>query len=127
MTKIINDFANSIGVKYATGEIGFGRPCVGLRKKEDYWLSYNPINMNTFDQIEGLHFPDIAECCPEDAYHKNNSFVVLGSGEDAIKQLEEWIISVKELGEVYIQEYDTCAVGLQRRICGGTDYALCIK
>lgn len=65
------------------GEVGFGRPCVGVISGSSYVQ---------YDYDLGLEIP-------EDAYHKDDCLAVLVFDEDyhkALDQLYEWIVSIIE-------------------------------
>lgn len=66
------------------GEVGFGRPCVGI--------------------MVGNHYPDydygVPATCPplevNNAYHKHDCLCILGQGEDAINELYLWVKSLND-------------------------------
>jgi hypothetical protein len=89
------------------GEIGFGRPCVGLLKGQNY-IAYNPISLKNYRPIGTLYDDRLADIAPGDAYHKSNYVVVLGHGNNAIRQLSEWVDKLREL-DVKLVEYETGA------------------
>ena len=66
------------------GEVGFGRPCVGICKGSSY--------------IDYSYDDDIWH--PEDAYHKHDCLAVLvrGEREDALEQLYQWVKWLDENG-----------------------------
>lgn len=67
------------------GEVGFGRPCVGISILDAYpdyhWYDDQ---WNRIDDNGNVW-------CPTDAYHKHMCVAVLGRGEDAETQLYEWL------------------------------------
>lgn len=86
-----------------TGEVGFGRPCVGITKDGSYpdyhWYdqAFDPIDDNG----------DVWK--PEDAYHKHPCVAVLGQGEKAEAQLYQWLRWLDSNGFVHdngSQEFD---------------------
>lgn len=113
----LNDFPNikklcdDTGLQFSKGEIGFGRPCVGLLNVvTDCYVDYEIHNMVTYKIVAELTVET-----PEDAYHKNPSLAVLIQPEDyenhtdqevlkAMEQLEEWCLKINEHG-YKIQEY----------------------
>lgn len=95
----IQEFANRHGLVFdANGEIGFGRPCVGLRHG-DCFAYYNPYGAEELHD-DRLYPPDSVG----NAYHKDNCVAVLGSGDDAIRQLADWLRHYDEVGvEIYMR------------------------
>lgn len=90
------------------GEIGFGRPCVGVLCGSSY-VALGPQEKFPAD---GHGQPEIwfATCIPEaappigvDAYHKDDYFAVLGTGPEAEAQLVTWWKSILEKGEIGIK------------------------
>ena len=73
------------------GEIGFGRPCVGITFG-DHYVDYG----NCADDST-LEYPFYV---PEAAYHKGDYLAVLGSGDTAIEELYKWVKSIEEAGFV---------------------------
>ena len=123
-------FAEKHGVLLETkGEIGFGRPCVGFLRGQSY-VAYKPLNMKTYDVIEG--FDDDRVDPPEEvnSYHKGDYMAVLVECDDydeALHQLGLWVDSLKAAGEVEIVSYSTGAVGMQAMLSGSTGHAVRIK
>lgn len=70
------------------GEIGFGRECVGILDGHEYicwdWQRREP------SAGPGPEAPD--------AYHKSDSLAVLGRGEEAEKQLHDWVKRLADAG-----------------------------
>ena len=70
-----------------SGEVGFGRDCVGILKDSHYIdtagikgeTAYN-FNSEPYSWWE-----------PEDSYHKHDCLAVLGHGDEALAQLYEWV------------------------------------
>jgi len=122
-------FAEKHGVLLETkGEIGF-RPCVGFIRGKSY-VTYKPLNMRTFDVIEG--FDDDRVDPPEEvnSYHKGDYLAVLvedDNYDEALHQLGLWVDSLKAAGEVEIVTYSTGAIGMQAMLSGSTGYAVRIK
>lgn len=85
----IKQYAARIGAEYHAGEIGFGRPCVGLRRGQ-CWLGYDP---------EEAAWPGSSA---PDAYHKDNYIAVLIQGATtetaAILQLAGWLSRLDAAG-----------------------------
>lgn len=67
------------------GEVGFGRPCVGVIIGGSYpsykWYDSNYQRLDDNGQV----------WVPADAYHKHPCVAVLGRGDQAEKQLYEWL------------------------------------
>lgn len=119
----IQAFANRFKIVFDDeGECGFGRECVGIRHG-DNWVAYNPVNREDYEYIEEFYDERLSEIAPKDAYHKYDCLAVLGRGEEAIRQLSDWVDRLNELG-VVIDEYETGATGIQVLICGATDKAV---
>lgn len=122
----IQEFANRFKLIFEDeGECGFGRECVGLMKNTN-WVNYNPINMETYENIEEFYDERLYEIAPEDAYHKHNCLAVLGRGEKAIRQLSEWVDKLNDLGAT-IEQYETGATGMQAMFSGVYNYTVSIK
>lgn len=68
------------------GEVGIGRPCVGVSFGDTY-PDYHWSDPNTYERVD-LN-GDV--WVPENAYHKHPCVAVLGRGEDAEAQLYEWL------------------------------------
>ncbi|MHC4088717.1 MAG: hypothetical protein ACYSVY_00290 [Planctomycetota bacterium] len=111
------------------GEVGFGRSCVGFVKGNVY-VDYNPYSHPSFEPVwERDHQLNPPDETP-DAYHKHDCLVVLVRGGDydgALRQLDAWITHLEGQGEVYIDEYETGATGLQAMISGLVGYAVRIR
>lgn len=67
------------------GEVGFGRPCVGVVSDSSYpdYMWYD----EEFERVDNNG--DV--WCPENAYHKHPCVAVLGRGKEAEEQLYEWL------------------------------------
>lgn len=67
------------------GEVGFGRPCVGVVSDFSYpdYMWYD----EEFERVDNNG--DV--WCPENAYHKHPCVAVLGRGKEAEEQLYEWL------------------------------------
>lgn len=119
----IQDFANRFKLIFEDeGECGFGRDCVGLLRNE-CWVNYNPMHAETYEYIEGFYDERFSDIAPEDAYHKHDCLAVLGRGEDAIRQLSDWVDKLNELG-VVIDRFETGATGMQALFSGTHSYAI---
>lgn len=119
----IQKFANRFKLIFEDeGECGFGRECVGLTDGNN-WVNYNPTHAETYEDIEGFYDERLFEIAPKDAYHKHYCLAVLGRGENAIRQLSEWVDKLNELG-VVVEEYETGATGIQAMISGTHNYAV---
>lgn len=119
----IQEFANRFKLIFEDeGECGFGRECVGLTNGNNY-VDYNPTSADSFNYIEGFFDERFFNIIPPDAYHKHNCLAVLGRGDDAIRQLSDWVDKLNELGAV-VETYETGATGLQALISGVTNKAI---
>mgnify|MGYP007077444832 CR=1 FL=1 len=113
--KTIADFAVKHKLVFEDkGEVGFGRPCVGLLAKSGY-IDYNAFNYNTHGTEFGDVWPDDIRVevpsAVEDAYHKHDCVAVLVHGENygkAIMQLALWVEAL-EAQEVYVDTYERAA------------------
>lgn len=113
----IQEFANEHKIVFEPeGECGFGRPCVGLMHGENY-VDYNPNNDTTYESIPEYYDERLNDIPPKDAYHKHSCLAVLGRGEEAIKQLSEWVDKLKEL-DATVVTYETGATGIQVMVSG---------
>jgi len=122
----IQEFANKNKVVFdSEGECGFGRECVGLRSG-DNWLSYNPLNMETYDPIEKYYDDRHYELSPENAYHKGDYLCVLGRGDGAIRELSEWVDELKHL-DASVVPFETGATGFQALISGTIGYTVILN
>jgi hypothetical protein len=121
--KIINDFAIKNKLVFEEeGEVGFGRECVGLTKGNNY-VDYNPTKYPNYDTIYEFYDSRLDYICPEDHYHKHDCIAVLGRGNDAIRQLCDWVESIDKLGGLVV-EYKTGATGFQALLSGTTGYTI---
>ena len=97
---IIN-FAKDIDAKFNIhGECGFGRPCIGITKN-DNWIAFNPLDKTKgYEPIKELFSEKFYDIKPEDAYHKFDCLAVLlhDDLERAIDQLYDWVRKIKLLG-----------------------------
>lgn len=121
--KNIQEFANQHKLIFEDeGECGFGRECVGLIDKRGSWVDYNPCSHPNYEPIEELNDERLDDITPADAYHKHDCVAVLGRGDEAIKQLSEWVDELKKLN-VELVEYKTGADGIQALMSGVIGYA----
>lgn len=121
--KNIEQFATDNNIEFTImGEIGFGRECVGLLKGNNY-IEYNPSDKE-YKDIPEFYDERLYDIAPENAYHKGSYLAVLGRGDEAIKQLSQWVDKLKKLGAT-IGSYKTGETGLQALFSGETAY--CIK
>lgn len=119
----IQEFANRFKLIFEEeGECGFGRECVGLTNGNNY-VDYNPTREPDYEYVDGFYDERFYDITPSDAYHKHNCIAVLGRGEDAIRQLSDWIDKLNELGAV-VEKYSTGATGFQAVISGTHNYAV---
>lgn len=113
----IQNFANTHKLIFEDeGECGFGRECVGLTNGGNY-VDYNPTCEPDYDYVEGFYDERFYDITPPDAYHKHNCIAVLGRGDDAIRQLSDWVDKLNEIG-VKVEKYPTGAKGFQAVISG---------
>lgn len=125
----LTDFADKYDIKLEEkGECGFGRPCVGLIKNDNY-IDYNPLSLKTyellFDEDERLEAPEGVE-----AYHKHNCLAVLVHDDDynaGIEELYKWIKHLESQGEIYIEKYPTGADQFQAMVSGAYGHAIRLK
>ena len=127
----LHKFAHKHDIQLITkGDIGFGRPCVGFLKRENY-ISYNPYTIDRFEPV----WPDEDKVYPPDdlvpdAYHKHDCLAVLVHNDDydkALVQLSHWVDYLESQGEVYIEEFNTGATGLQALFSGKKGLAVRIR
>lgn len=97
------------------GVVGFGRPCVGFVRGNNY-LYYAPYTYDLNAEhgirivwIDGrLRPPDTVP----DAYHKDDCLCVLALGDwpdydEALRQLNLWIEHLKAQGEIVVEPFST--------------------
>lgn len=121
----IKAFAKKHGIDYTIdGTCGFGRPCVGLLSNGNY-IDYNPTD-SKYEYISEFYDKKLYDILPKDAYHKHNCIAVLGTGNESVKQLSEWIDKLNELS-ITIEEYETGNTGIQALLTGITGKAVKIK
>lgn len=116
--KYLKNFAEKLGCVFVEkGEVGFGRPCVGiLDPVVECYLDINPFDFNKetvtgdyedcyfFDYDENLNAPDNVP----DAYHKHSCMAVLVHNEnydEAIKQLYKWAKHIESFGKVVFKKH----------------------
>lgn len=118
----IQEFANKHKVIFEDeGECGFGRECVGLMRGEK-WVDYNPTDSVKYEPIEEMNDERMYDIAPSNAYHKHDCIAVLGRGEDAIRELSDWVDGMKDLN-VELKEFATGATGIQAMLSGVVGYA----
>ena len=96
----IAEWASTQGCTFHEGEVGFGRPCVGVLHLEadayPDWRTYDAdYNATTCEgAAPDKHVPN--------AYHKHPCLAVLIDGgadrAEAIRQLHHWVMKLKEAG-----------------------------
>lgn len=119
----IKEFADRFKLTFEEeGECGFGRECVGLTVGENY-VDYNPSTYSDYEYVKAFYDERLYDIPPENAYHKHNCLAVLGRGEDAIRELSEWVEKLNELGAV-VEKYATGATGVQAMLSGTHNYAV---
>ena len=129
MTVIL--FCRRYNVTYTfKGEVGFGRPCVGIKAfSSRNYIDYNPYDTSTCENIPEFFSNIFYEIRPKDAYHKHDCLAVLVQNENydkAIIQLAEWIVNF-EIFDISIERYATGATGIQAQITGIEGTAIKIK
>ncbi len=121
--ELIQDFANRFKLIFEEeGECGFGRECVGLTNGKNY-VDYNPTDNVNYDYIPEFYDERFSQIAPENAYHKHDCIAVLGRGEEAIRELADWVNKLNELGAV-VDRYETGATGIQALFSGSHNYAV---
>lgn len=123
----LNNFAKKHDIFLeVNGEVGFGRECVGFTSGTNY-IDYNPYDRKTYEPIEQLYSEKHYEIAPDNAYHKHDCLCVLGCGDEALKELAQWVEEL-EKNNVKIVEYYTGATGLEALFSGGAKgYAMVIN
>lgn len=128
--EICNQFALKHKVIFEEqGEVGFGRPCVGFMRGNNY-VDYRPYHSETCEPIWPENDAIRAPEATPNAYHKHDCLAVLVHGEnyDAAKiELAEWVKHIEAQGEVEIASYATGAKGLQALITGVIGYGIRLK
>ena len=130
--EFIREFAEKHGLTVEfDGEVGFGRPCVGLKDARENYVDYNPYSYAGDDYLALPEFEDdrFDEIAPEDAYHKHDCVAVLVHNDKydpAVEQLADWCRKLDELG-VEVASYSTGATGVQAMISGVTGYSFKVK
>lgn len=124
-------FANEHRVIFQDkGKVGFGRPCVGFISQGGNYVDYEPISYADYEPILGFDNSPRPSDNITDAYHKHNCLAVLVRDEnydEALRQLNEWVIEMEAKGPVEIAEYETGAVGMQAMFSGVIGYAIRYK
>lgn len=122
----IQKFANTHKVIFEDkGECGFGRPCVGFLRN-DNWVAYNPTSFPDYEYIKEFYDDIFYDIAPPDAYHKHDCLAVLGQGDDSIRQLSDWVDELNRLN-ISIVQYETGATGFQMIISGVFNYTVKIN
>lgn len=122
----IQKFANKHKLIFEDkGEVGFGRPCVGLTYGNNY-LNYNPMRHPDYKTVPGFEGEWLPKEGVPDAYHKHDCVAVLVSSDnydEAIIQLGRWVRYLEAYG-VEVAEFKTGATGIQVLLSGVTGKAL---
>jgi hypothetical protein len=119
MSKVefLKEFAEKIGcVLISKGEVGFGRPCVGILEPNiEHYVDINPYAYGNSldDEDDGYIFPENESLYPDSeltphAYHKHSCLAVLaldGDYESAIIQLYDWVVGILSKGEVEFRKH----------------------
>lgn len=131
----IQEFANKHKCVFKEkGEVGFGRPCVGITRNGHY-LDINPINMDSENYDYYAEFFSESLRAPDDvidAYHKHECLCVLANGErpdfeEAIRQLHIWIKHLEEVGVEVVDRENHFKEPLQALFSGPTTPTLKVK
>lgn len=111
----LKEFAENIGCVLVTkGQVGFGRPCVGiLEPKIEHYVDINPYAYGDTLDDYGYIFPENENLYPDDqltpnAYHKHSCLSVLVLDDDydtAITQLYDWVVGIVSKGEVECRKH----------------------
>jgi len=102
MGKFIEKFVQETNMKFEDGEIGFGRPCVGIINPETgCYLAYQVYDYDSYKEV--LRHDVAMGTSPENAYHKGPYLAVLHNGSeeskaDALKQLDSWLEKIMAAG-----------------------------
>jgi len=118
--KNILKFCEETGFDFQTGEIGFGRECVGITDSNtDCYVAYEVHDDKTYETT-AESTADIAD----HAYHKSPNLSVLTadiSKEEAIKELDDWIGRILEKGYKVIEYEESHSLsGLMQQMQGGS-------
>jgi len=102
---------------FAVGDIGFGRPCVGITQRgADHWVGYNIFSDDDKYETVARHEGAFGPNRPENAYHKDDFFAVLihnvdphfgptdAQKDEAAAALDRWIGDILAAG-YKVQEY----------------------
>ena len=110
----LKEFAASLDCTFVEkGEVGFGRPCVGiLDETAGCYLNINPKEYDDdFYLVEVVGYSH--ELRPpetvSDAYHKHSCLCVLAHNDDydeAISQIYDWVKSILSHGEVELYKWN---------------------
>ena len=115
--EFLKSFAESLGcVLVEKGEVGFGRPCVGILEPNiGHCVDINPyVYGETLDDEDaGYIFPENENLYPDGeitphAYHKHSCLAVLVIDDDyegAIIQLYDWVVGILSNGEVELRKH----------------------
>jgi hypothetical protein len=79
--------------------------------------------MSTYETIEEFSDENFWDIAPENAYHKSDCIAVLGRGDDAIRELSDWVEGLKGMG-AEVRSYQTGATGMQAILSGVTNYTV---
>lgn len=84
------------------GEVGFGRPAVGVMKLDHYpdwrgyegdWYDLDAPVVDAWWQVEEAHPPPNV-----DYYHKHDCLAVLGHTHESVEQLYKWVEKLSDNG-----------------------------
>jgi hypothetical protein len=81
------------------GEVGIGRECVGLRNHSSF-VEFNPVEPPEYGFVPEYYDERLFDIRPENGYHKFDCLAVLGRGDDAIRELSEWVDKLNSLNAV---------------------------
>lgn len=106
------------------GSCGIGRDCVGVTTEGKY-PDYHWYDETTYERID----QNRKVWVPKNAYHKHDCVAVLGHGEDAEKELYDWLRWFDANGfklEIGNQDFDR-SLGAIAIIMGKHRYARMVK
>lgn len=126
------NFCKEIGAIFMEqGEIGFGRPCVGITNGRAC-LSYSPsLSDDRCTPLKDLWDEAIdPPASVEDSYHKGDYMAVLIHDDDeekALRQLHIWIEHIRKAGGAKLITFVTGASGAQALFSGLSETAIVSK
>lgn len=93
------------------GEVGFGRPCVGILRGNCY-VEYNPYEDKTYEPIKEFYNEDISKFSSYNSYHKHSCFAVLvedGDYNNGLIELAKWLSKINDKYEIkFVDKENKC-------------------